>query len=213
MAVLAINQPPTPNPAPHPAPSVAPTAAAEPSAAPHLYTALLLHGEDPEAHDVIWSRITAAVRPADILEEIWVEDVVDLVWEAFRLRRFKSCLMTTAASKGVLNVLSASLPYAAAHEMATKWAAGDTERVESTLEQAGLTMEHVVAETWVERQEEMERLDRMIASAEERRNTMLREIERHRAVLASRLRCATDAIEAEFEDAPPGLAAPGGRSQ
>ena len=124
-----------------------------------------------------------------------------------------ACLMTTAASKGVLNVLSASFPYAAAHEMATKWAAGDTERVESILEQAGLTMEHVVAETWAERQEEMERLDRMIASAEERRNTMLREIERHRAVLASRLRCATDAIEAEFEDAPPGLAAPGGRSQ
>jgi hypothetical protein len=213
MAVPAIDQPPTQNPVPHPAPSVAPPTAAEPSAAPHLYTALLLHGEEPEAHDAIWNRITAAVRPADILEEIWVEDVIDLVWEAFRLRRFRSCLMTTAASKGVHKVLSASFPYAAAHQMATEWAAGDTQRVESTLEQAGLTMEYVMAEAWAERQEEMERLDRMIASAEERRNTMLREIERHRAILASRLRCAADAVEAEFEDAAPRLAAPQARSQ
>jgi hypothetical protein len=30
------------------------------------------------------------VKPADILEDIWVREIVDLVWSAFRLRRFKT---------------------------------------------------------------------------------------------------------------------------
>jgi hypothetical protein len=209
MTVPAINHPPTPNSVPHPA------SRATPSGAPAIYEPLMLYGEDAEAQDAIRNRIIATVCPADILEEIWVEDVVDLVWEAFRLRRYKSCLMTTGASNGVHNVLSAFFPYEAAKKMATEWATGKVEHVEKIeriLEQVGLTMQHVMAETWAERPEEMERLDRMIASAEERRNTALPEMEHHRAHLASRLRRAADEVEAEFEDAPPGLAAPSGRA-
>jgi len=209
MAVLAIDQPPTQNPVPHPASSLAP------SAAPALYEPLMLYGEDGDAHDAIRNRIVATVCPADILEEVWVEDVVDLVWEAFRLRRYKSCLMTTGAAKGVHKVLSSFYSYETATKMAAAWDAGAAEAVEkvdSILERNGLTMQHVMAETWAERPEEMERLDRMIANAEERRNTALREMEPHRAHLASRLRRAADEVEAEFEDAPPGLAAPSGRA-
>jgi len=58
----------------------------------------------------------------------------------------------------------------------------------------------------------VEQLDRMIAAAETRRNTTLREIERHRSSMAARLREASHkeerATEAEFQviDAPPAAA-------
>ena len=42
----------------------------------------LLDGEDPAAYDELLARVSGGVKPSDILEEIWVRDVVDLVWEA-----------------------------------------------------------------------------------------------------------------------------------
>ena len=44
----------------------------------------LIEGEDAGVYDELLLRISAAVRPHDIFEEIWVRDIVDLVWEAFR---------------------------------------------------------------------------------------------------------------------------------
>ena len=49
----------------------------------------LLEGEDPSAYDELLARISGAVKPADVLEEIWVSDVVNLTWEIFRWRRLK----------------------------------------------------------------------------------------------------------------------------
>ena len=52
----------------------------------------LIEGENAAAYDDLLARISGTLKPADILEEIWVRDVVDLVWDAFRLRRFKAHL-------------------------------------------------------------------------------------------------------------------------
>jgi hypothetical protein len=53
----------------------------------------------------------------------------------------------------------------------------------------------------VDELESIERLDRLIASADARRNTAFRELERHRANLARALRDASnDVVDAEFED-------------
>ena len=49
---------------------------------------------------------------------------------------------------------------------------------------------------------DIERIDRMIMNAEARRNTVLREIDRHRAALADALRRATENVrDAEFTEA------------
>src|ERR1700704_3374844 len=66
----------------------------------------LIEGEDAGAYDELLLRISAAVRPHDIFEEIWVRDIVDLVWEAFRLRRLKACLMTAGARIALAQRLS-----------------------------------------------------------------------------------------------------------
>jgi hypothetical protein len=50
----------------------------------------LFEGEDAGAYDELLARISGAVKPTDIFEENWVGDIVDLVWEAVRLRRLKA---------------------------------------------------------------------------------------------------------------------------
>ena len=51
------------------------------------------------------ARVTTAVVPADIIEEFWVRDVVDLVWEALRLRRLKASLLVSSTAAGLREVL------------------------------------------------------------------------------------------------------------
>ena len=65
----------------------------------------LFEGEDTAAYDELLARISGAVNPADIFEEIWVRDLVDLVWEALRLRRLKANLVTATASRGLQQIL------------------------------------------------------------------------------------------------------------
>jgi hypothetical protein len=65
----------------------------------------LIEGEDTAAYDELLTRVSTAVRPRDILEDIWVRDVVDFVWEAFRLRRLKANLITASAHSGLDTVL------------------------------------------------------------------------------------------------------------
>jgi hypothetical protein len=207
MSAPATRQPLRSNPASSWVPDSA-IDSAEPSTAAEPLLTLVLDNEDPAAYDEIITRISAAVKPADFLEEIWVRDVVALVWEAFRLRRLKTCLLETAAPHGLARVFSSFLPHATLNEIAVGWARRDGERVkqvEGLLDQTGLTMEHVIAETLADRIDDIERIDRMIASAEQRRGAMLREVDRHRASLAARLRLASDEVmEAEFEDVTPG---------
>ena len=42
---------------------------------------LLLEGEDAAAHDQLLTRICAAVKPVDVIDEMFVADVVSLEWE------------------------------------------------------------------------------------------------------------------------------------
>ena len=49
----------------------------------------LLEGEDSKAYDTLLARVSGAVKPKDIIEEIWVRDIVNLTWEILRLRRLK----------------------------------------------------------------------------------------------------------------------------
>ena len=73
-------------------------------------------------------------------------------------------------------MLSSFLPRTAVNEVAAGWARRDGEcvkQVEGLLDQTGLTMEHVIAETLADWIDDIERIDRMIASAEQRRGAIL----------------------------------------
>ena len=50
----------------------------------------ILEGESLDNYNALHDRARSSVAPADVVEEIWVRDVVDLTWEVFRLRRMKA---------------------------------------------------------------------------------------------------------------------------
>jgi hypothetical protein len=162
----------------------------------------LIGGEDAAAYDALLARVAGAVAPADVLEEIWVRDVVDLAWETLRLRRLKALLLTAAAPEGMVATLTPSIGAEAARELAVPWAAGGrraARRAEKLLAAAGLSAEAVTAHTLALRIDDVERIDRMIMLTEGRRAAALREIERHRSPLAQGLRQALAAEDSEAD--------------
>ena len=91
-----------------------------------------------------------------------------------------------------------------AYDLAKGWFARKdkaVQEVEQALTRAGLTGEAVTAQTLSVKLDDVERIDRLIMNAEARRNAMLREVERHRDVVAARLRQAAEEIEdADFSE-------------
>jgi hypothetical protein len=161
----------------------------------------LIAGESPADYDELHARVYQALRPSDIIEQIWIRDVVDLVWEVFRLRRLRANLMAAAAYQGMLQILEPL--FDAPGSFAKRWARREesaVQRVEAALAKAGLTMDAVAAASFSARIGDFERLDRLMTAAEGRRNAALHELERHRAGFALRLRRTLQDVEdAEFK--------------
>jgi hypothetical protein len=72
---------------------------------------LLLEGEDATAYDELLGRICAAVRSADVIDEMFIADVASLEWEVLRWRRLKRTLMQEAGFKALENFLAGELEY------------------------------------------------------------------------------------------------------
>jgi hypothetical protein len=70
-----------------------------------------LAGEDEAAYYELLARIRATVMPADIIDEIFITDVVELEWEVLRWRRLKSSLMQTCGREALLAFLTENLDY------------------------------------------------------------------------------------------------------
>jgi hypothetical protein len=154
-------------------------------------------------------RVVFSAKPADAIEEILVRDVIDLAWEVLRLRRIKVGLLKADMSHGVRSVL-ATVKYGGDEShwhvgpLTEAWAAGDQRaktEVQNVLDQAGLSQDEVTAKTVEWALDRFERLDRMMASSEARRNNALREIDRHRGALGAATRRGLDEAEdVEFRD-------------
>src|SRR5262245_52946843 len=141
----------------------------------------LLKGEDRTAYDTVIKKVCDAVMPADMIEDILVRDIVDLVWEALRLRRLKVALMN---ERGLHPLDGTFAVYGAIGRIHREGLSGDA-RMAATLD---------------ENLDSIERIERLTALAEARRIAILRELDRHRAVFASRVRQVLPPVEdAEYE--------------
>jgi len=155
----------------------------------------LIDGENSAEYEELLARVSATVKPADILEDIWVRDVVDLVWEAWRL---KAALMAVNAHEGLSAALDPLVEWRERKALVADWIAREPEaikRVDQILESAGLTMDAVMAQSLSIKLDDIERIDRMTALAEARRNAILREIDGHREILSQNLRRAVQNVE------------------
>ena len=168
---------------------------------------VILKGEDEEQYRQLLDEITRSVDPTDIIEQFWVRDVTDLLWEALRLRRLKGSLLHAATRQGLSSVLVTLVGPLNVEALAESWFSGEQsakQKVDQLLKEAGLSFDIVLAEGLAAKLDHIERIDRMIASAEARRNAVLREISRHRDAVAARLARASQAIEeAEFAEVDP----------
>ena len=201
---------------------------------PMLGPPLLLKGEDARAYNDLLARISGHLDPSDILEEIWVREIVDLSWENLRWRRdlarFLDAALPTvleeiirpllqdqpaAPTRGksfTAQIRAAGEALVAEQDLVRRWAQGDEEalkQVDDLLASVNLTMDHVAAKAAARELAKIEQFNRLIANTEWRRNATLREVERHRASLAQKLRREIGTIEeAEFKAIavkPPGL--------
>ena len=226
---------------------------------------LLLEGEDAAAYDELLARVCAAEKPVDIIDEIFISDIVALEWEVLRWRRLKRTLMQGAALSTLklfligqlksnyalheehfrsylTEILKDNLPpeqadsaemLAAecapntkeahdklvqvlssiglkrdtvlndaqadkAKELVDEYVQGERDAVtlvNELLSDAGGSMNSVMTRALSDRIGEIERIDRLTAVAETRRNAALREIDRRRAVLGQTLRRSVQEIE------------------
>jgi hypothetical protein len=151
----------------------------------------VISGEDPGAFLELLAGVRASVKPKGMIEDL---------------------LLQAAAYKGLKKVLTPLVTWEA-ESLAEKWVFGGaraTRRVERILAAAGLSIDAIMAETLILRLSEIERLEHLIASNEARLQAVLREIDRHRTALATALRDAARAAEAEdaeFAEIPGDVAA------
>jgi hypothetical protein len=59
------------------------------------------------------ARFAAKLKPQsgrNAIEELWVRDIVDLLWESIRLRRLKAALMRANTHEGLAKLLAPLAP-------------------------------------------------------------------------------------------------------
>ena|SRR5208283_3815161 len=166
----------------------------------------LLPGENEAHFTALASQLVAAAKPKDTIEEILVRDVIDLTWEIQRLRRAKAGLLTVSMGDGLEQVLAAigHGGHLDRKTLSRNWMTGQKQAqqtVRKALFEAGLSLDEVTASTLEIKLDSVERLDRMLASAEARRNNSLREIDRHREALGAGMRKGIEEVQdVEFTD-------------
>jgi hypothetical protein len=158
----------------------------------------LIDGENAAVYDELAAGIAAHVKPIDILEEMWVHDIIEHSWNMERLRSLKMSLMRVTAFKGLATVLEPMMDSTDAAKLALEWYAEDPsaiKAVNNNLASAGLSMNEVMAQTFVNNIDSIERIDRMIENLEKRRNAALREVDRHRQPPGRDLRWLAQQVE------------------
>src|SRR4029077_14681162 len=129
----------------------------------------LLDGESREVYDTLLARVTGAVNPKDIIEEIWVHDIVNLVWEILRLRRLKVALLSSSVGRGLHKLYYDRDERFGMDSLIARWSAGEpvaVKKVEKFLKDHGLTMDAVMAHSFVAC---LDGIERMISRSREPR--------------------------------------------
>jgi hypothetical protein len=136
----------------------------------------LLRGEDDGLYYTLMGQFTKLVEPRDMIEWWWVKDMTDHTWEIRRLRRFK--------------VLFVELQRDQVHQNREMFPTFQLEGEEPEPVPVP-DSEKDSAEFFMCRIDAYKGVDKLVASAELRRDRTLREIERRRENLARRLRNAS----------------------
>lgn len=162
-------------------------------------------GEDSAAYDELLACVSSKVKPVDIIEKLLVRDVVDLSWDVLRLRRLRAHFNNASFRQGLEETLEQIVSSKFARRLLRGWTAQEPDtidKIKAILAYDNRSLEGVAAQTLVLDIDDIEKIDRLIMVAETRRNSVLREIDRHRRALGDQLRHATQSVDAEFSVVP-----------
>jgi hypothetical protein len=170
-----------------------------------LPTAPLLITESKDEFDRLRNALTEEIKPRGIIEQMYIEDIAGLVWEIRRFRRNKAAIVNSAFRSALTEVLKQLLRKPGgsvvfvkdrAEELAHKWFS-DTEvkkQIAGLLREFDLDETAIEAEAFRESAEDLERIDRLMASAEARRDKALVCIAQYRGDFGALLRESSDRL-------------------
>ena len=161
-----------------------------------------LKTEDDEIYWNCMKRIAECVEPQDVIEWLWLKDVVDLSWEILRLRRLKIDLVEIDRQDK-----NATIEWERQHadEPYIHFATGirrDPEDIEARKTKPLLDTEADSAELLFRHIDKYEQIEKLLTSAELRRDRILREIELRRDHMGRRRRAASDELLDAQVEAP-----------
>src|SRR4029077_1576852 len=144
---------------------------------------LLLTGSKDE-FNLIRDNLNDQIKPRGIIEQIYVEDIAHLVWEILRLRRSKAAIVNLAFPAALKEVITQLLikPRGLkfqvedrSKKLAHEWFSDPDVKKEiaGLLQQFNLDETAIEAEAFRRSADDLERIDRLMASAEARRDKAL----------------------------------------
>jgi hypothetical protein len=174
---------------------------------------LTIH-EDPGDYDRLLALIVQDVKPRDMIEWIWVKDIVDLAWEARRLRLYKVLVtrvrMRKAGGRLLAQVFepetSDGVQVFRSERAVSDYQSGNGKGITpvlDALDALGLPEDALSVAAFIDALPELEKIEQMLRSVESRRNLVLREIERQRFATSQRLRSASEAVVVDLIEAGP----------
>ena len=163
----------------------------------------LLSTEDPARYRDMLDRFAESIAPRNIIEWLWVKDIVDLSWEIPRLRRYRALLIERARESK-----NAEIEYAREHAddpdlylslrpptPAQIEARRNAPRLDTEADSASLLMSEYLGT--------YETVDKLLMAAELRCDRILRELDFRRERIAPLLRKISDEVIDASADAVP----------
>ena len=163
----------------------------------------LLITESEEEFQEICDGVYKEIRPQGIIERIYVDEIVDIVWQIIRLKRCKAGVTNLAfhdASAKILYRLMQAGP-----EIAREWISNPkiAKKVEAELATYKLDSSVIIAEAIRKSACELEPIETLLASMESRRDKTLLRISQYRAEFGAVLRTTSDhLIESKVVELP-----------
>ena len=158
----------------------------------------LLSTEDPARYRDMLDRFAESIAPRNIIEWLWVKDVADLSWEIPRLRRYRTLMIERRRES------DARIEYA--REYADDPEVYDRltpEQIEAHRNAPTLDTEADSARLLIYYLRQYETIDKLLTSAELRRDRILRELDFRRERIAPLLRKISDEVIDASADAVP----------
>jgi hypothetical protein len=163
----------------------------------------LIMTESVKDHDALVSALQQALKPRDVIEDLFVADIAAIVSETLRYRRCKAALINTAFRDALRRLMiqfwkdaNETASFQGCELLAFDWFTDPKAKryVAEILGRFDLDETAIEAEAIRSLAPELEVLDRMLSSLEVRRERAIRGIAEYRKNFAERVREVSDRI-------------------